>query len=77
MKAEQFCFWLQGYFEIGENTEGLNTRQVQIIRNHLNMVFQYDIDPKMPDPTGVLGAMHEGKYDPLHEYFQGEEHARC
>ena len=61
MKSEQFCFWLQGYFEIGESEEGLSPRQVQIIRNHLNMVFRYEIDPKMPDPDGSLAALHNAE----------------
>lgn len=62
MKAEQFCFWLQGYFEIGENPQGLSQRQVEIIKNHLKMVFYYDIDPKIPDPDGVLQSLHDGNY---------------
>lgn len=46
MEAKSFAYWLQGYFELTK-TEGLDKAQVEIIRNHLNMVFKHDIDPKL------------------------------
>lgn len=37
MSPENFCFWLQGYFELGG--ENLSPQQVQIIKDHLALVF--------------------------------------
>lgn len=60
MKSRDFCFWLQGFFEItGTNT--ITESQSKMIRNHLNLVFKHEIDPSMPDPTGELQAIHDGK----------------
>jgi len=44
MKSESFVYWLQGYFEISEAKE-LNEKQIEIIKNHLNLVFKHEIDP--------------------------------
>jgi len=35
----QFCYWLQGYFEIGK-PYSLNKDQVEEIKNHLDLVFK-------------------------------------
>jgi hypothetical protein len=47
MKAENFAYWLQGYFEILNKAEPLSLEQVECIKRHLSMVFYHDIDPKM------------------------------
>ena len=54
MKASEFCYWLQGYFEISEssfnnnkkNDSRLGSDQVEMIKRHLAMVFVHDLDPK-------------------------------
>ena len=66
MTSRDFCYWLQGFFELGgtnkENSKvALTVPQVIIIQNHLNLVFKHEIDPSMPDPTGALQAIHDGK----------------
>jgi hypothetical protein len=38
MSPEQFTYWLNGFFEISD-TNNLSEKQVQIIRDHLNLVF--------------------------------------
>ena len=38
MSPEQFTYWLKGFFEISD-TNNLSEKQVQIIRDHLNLVF--------------------------------------
>jgi hypothetical protein len=43
MKSVDFCYWLQGLFELAE-PEKLNERQTELIKRHLNMVFQHEID---------------------------------
>jgi hypothetical protein len=64
MLARDFCFWLQGYFEIAEK-EGttpaqLTPEQVDSIRQHLNLVFAHEIDPSMgPKP-------HQDKLNNIH-----------
>lgn len=60
MQSRDFCFWLQGLFELNEPTE-LNAKQTQLIKQHLGLVFRHEIDPSMPDPTGELQAIHDGK----------------
>jgi len=44
MLPEQFTFWLNGFFEISD-TNNLSEKQVQIIRDHLNLVFN-KVTPK-------------------------------
>jgi hypothetical protein len=52
MKATEFCYWLQGFFEIGQANNyvdgepgPLTAEQVKVIQNHLALVFHHDIDP--------------------------------
>ena len=46
MTAENFCYWLKGYFEINDNQprpaefcDSLNSEQIKIIKQHLDYVF--------------------------------------
>lgn len=39
MTPEQFCYWLQGYFEMSE-AEKLDEKQVKILKDHLSLVFK-------------------------------------
>lgn len=69
MKAVEFCYWLQGYFEIADASPkdskavSLTSEQVAIVRNHLALVFRHDIDPKAgpPEYQQELQALHDGK----------------
>ncbi len=45
MKAHEFCYWLQGAFEVSGMTE-VSVEQLKVIKNHLNLVFVHDLDPK-------------------------------
>lgn len=47
MKAHEFCYWLQGLFELA-NPESLSAEQTATVKRHLDMVFIHDIDPKYP-----------------------------
>lgn len=64
MKARDFCYWLQGYFELLNDNEGklpiLNTVQVAAVRQHLALVFKHEIDPAMGDSIHQQGlnAIH-------------------
>lgn len=80
MTSRDFCYWLQGYFEVkeGETTvptdKFLTHQQVVMIRNHLAMVFKHEIDPsykpqKIIDHQQELlsahqGGIGQGKLDP-------------
>jgi hypothetical protein len=72
MKAEQFVFWLQGLLEIGK-PETLNKEQVEIIKNHLNLVFKHEIDPslnegKSKEEVKELQDVHDGKKKKLSDF---------
>lgn len=66
MTAVQFCYWLQGYFEIGGSTPeepgAINSQQSAMIQRHLALVFKHDIDPKQGPPAhqAALQALHDG-----------------
>lgn len=58
MTSRDFCYWLQGFFEITENKDmkpedltsvNLTEKQVALIRAHLNLVFKHEIDPSNLD----------------------------
>ena len=61
MNTIDFCYWLQGHFEISETSE-LSVKQVETIKNHLNLVFKHEIDPlrdsQTTTTTGVLNEAH-------------------
>lgn len=66
MKATEFCYWLQGYFEIaeksGECSGTLTSKQVDTVRRHLALVFKHELDPQHgpPEHQAVLQAIHDG-----------------
>jgi hypothetical protein len=39
MTPENFCYWLQGIFEVGQ-PKTLDEFETQIIKNHLELVFK-------------------------------------
>ena len=63
MNSIDFCFWLQGCFEITD-TDSLTDEQVKIIKSHLNLVFKHEIDPLRESETTAsvdeLNAAHNG-----------------
>ncbi len=61
MKSVEFCYWLQGFFEIGGKKTALSVEQVQIIKNHLNLVFKHEIDPSYGGDQKELQEIHDGK----------------
>jgi hypothetical protein len=66
MTSRDFCYWLQGLFELGD-PESLTPEQIQTIRNHLNMVFYHEIDPSFggPEVQGALNEIHSGSSVPV------------
>ena len=68
MTSRDFCYWLQGYFEIAEKIptpadgfDGLNSAQTAAIKRHLAMVFVHEIDPSFggPEKQAKLDAAHK------------------
>jgi hypothetical protein len=59
MTSRDFCFWLQGHFELAKPIT-IDATTTELIKRHLNLVFKHEIDPSMPDPTGELQAIHDG-----------------
>ena len=73
MNSIDFCYWLQGHFEISETTE-LNEKQVEIIKNHLNLVFKHEIDGMYEKEQ--LQNVHDGKL-PHSVVPKNDELIRC
>ena len=38
MTPEQFCYWLNGFFDLTDSKE-LNEEQVKVLRSHLDLIF--------------------------------------
>ena len=66
MTPVNFCYWLQGFFEISEVDKEiiLTPEQVKMIRAHLNLVFFHAIDPEtLKDKSDV----EKLKYQKIHD----------
>lgn len=64
MTSKDFVYFLQGFFELSEPNTPLTDKQVEIIKNHLKLVFLYEIDPSYSDDPKVQQIMqnvHDGK----------------
>jgi hypothetical protein len=64
MTSRDFCYWLQGYFEIAEPKE-ITGEQLKTVQRHLAMVFAHEIDPSMGDKKhqDLLDLIHAGIND--------------
>ncbi len=63
MKTAEFCYWLQGFFELSpDKKKGLSADQTEMIRRHLALVFIHDIDPKQggDELQEALQKIHDG-----------------
>ena len=89
MEAKSFIYWLQGFFELSEPNKALTPEQVQTIKNHLKLVFLYEIDPsytKDPIVQAIFQNIHDGKpamegitidSKPPQKPLHGDANARC
>lgn len=59
MTSRDFCYWLQGYFEISQN-KSLGIDETAMIKKHLDMVFVHEIDPSHGDAKAqhALNKIH-------------------
>lgn len=67
MKSVEFCYWLQGYFELYNTSSthpGLSSDQTECIRKHLAMVFKHEIDPSYVD-SAELTKIHNPVLKPI------------
>ena len=63
MTSRDFCYWLQGYFEISK-APMIGFEEADIVKRHLALVFLHEIDPEIPDPKRTLQATHDGTHTP-------------
>lgn len=59
MTSRDFCYWLQGYFEVAKPTL-IDAKEIELIQKHLNLVFKHEIDPSMGNLAhqAQLNAIH-------------------
>ncbi len=59
MTSRDFCYWLQGYFEIHGHAD-ITKAQSELIARHLTMVFKHEIDPSFPkEQQETLNLIHD------------------
>jgi hypothetical protein len=75
MQSRDFCYWLQGFFEItaaqGRGDINMNSAQTEMIKNHLALVFKHEIDPAMGDKK------HQAELNKIHTPTDGNVVFRC
>jgi len=65
MRSRDFCYWLQGWFELNktiDHREGASKETLEVIEKHLAMVFVHEIDPSHGDKKHqeALSKIHHG-----------------
>ena len=63
MTSRDFCFWLQGVFEIAK-PQVLDAAQTELIKRHLALVFKHEIDPS------AGSSAHQGELNEIHSPFK-------
>jgi len=74
MTSRDFCYWLQGFFEIsraglGEDPLELDPEQTAMIERHLAMVFKHEIDPSLGT------SAHQAELQDIHDRLSKIEQA--
>lgn len=63
MTSREFCYWLQGWFELNESLPDSSKIQhnptLDMIKNHLNLVFYHEIDKTYSEDQKVQQEMNE------------------
>lgn len=78
MTPENFCYWLQGKFELdGEgNVTGFTKEQAEVIHEHLQLVFTKVTGKKqLKDITATCDANELGNH--LKEVFANRPTVKC
>ena len=67
MKSVEFCYWLQGMFELSK-PQSLTPEQTELIKRHLAMVFKHEIDPSYPEgQQQALSGIHQHPWPDLNQ----------
>ena len=63
MTSRDFAFWLQGFFEVA-NPDTIGSKETDMIKKHLNLVFKHEIDPSMggPENQAELNEIHTPQF---------------
>ena len=51
MKPRDFCYFLQGFFELTDTSEGISQEQIKIIKAKLDSCFEH-VNPEKPNVEG-------------------------
>ncbi len=62
MSSRDFCFWFQGYLEVGKPAR-LSQEQLACVKQHLALVFVHEIDPSMGPPGHQEALNHIHNHD--------------
>jgi hypothetical protein len=65
MTSQNFAYWLMGFFEVA-NPSTIGSKETELIKNHLALVFKHEIDPSMGDDKHqqILNEIHTpNKFD--------------
>jgi len=81
MEFEDFCYWLQGHFEMNPS-DVLSESQIKMIREHLSLVFNKvtpDLDlTEATLPDALLSDIHLGiNRSSNRRYCSGIQRKRC
>lgn len=49
MQSRDFCYWLQGFFELSDQSDEITAKQAIIIKRHLDLVFAHELRPTSRD----------------------------
>ena len=65
MTSRDFCYWLQGLFELGKPPT-LDVQQTDLVKRHLALVFKHEIDPSAggAEVQKILNEIHSGAAAP-------------
>lgn len=58
MTSQNFCYWLQGYFELSSNRL-FDEAQIKVMRQHCDLAIAYDEMQPHPDPTEAMKFIRE------------------
>jgi len=70
MTAEQFTYWLQGYFEIND-PDRISPMETKIIKDHLALVFKKETPIRtvvVPNKTEIVTTPFEKGYPTTNPY---------
>lgn len=77
MTSREFCYWLQGFFELTPQAVSIDGERLRLIKQHLAMVFHHEIDPSYPD-SKTLQMLHDNPHlDASNPANQGPNRPRC